>query len=61
MEACTQESSEEAPIRGKQLLLNLIFAKVIESKEHSPAVSDLLGSLHWFMAGMLQNRLDRTQ
>jgi hypothetical protein len=38
----------------------LIFAKVVENNEIAPNLADLLGSLHWFMAGMLQNRLDRT-
>ena len=39
------------------MLLNLIFAKVIE--EHTSDFSDLIGSIHWFQAGMLQNRLER--
>ena len=51
--ACNEEPCEEGPIRGKQLLLNQIFAKVIENNELAPNMADLLGSLHWFMAGML--------
>jgi len=53
LSACNEEQCEEGPIRGKQLLLNLIFAKVIENNELPPNLADLLGSLHWFMAGML--------